>query len=1103
MIHKEALCINCGCCVSECNSMESDPEFFGPAALAKGMRFVGDARDHATVERLEAYNAEHGIWDCTRCYFCQERCPKGVDPRDAIAKLGAESIKHGIDRDMGAKHAKWFVNSAKTTGWLRETELVPEDAGHRLVDQADEVRDGPGEEGQGAAAVPAARRREREGVARALQPRQGAGPRRRRRDRPGRDGLARIEFAEHGEHAPEPETRAEGGGLSHARVAYYKGCLASLSAKELDTSTQALAPKLGLELVELESVTCCGAGDIHEAEPDYYLHLNARILAYGEATGADTLMTICNVCTLNLRQANWQLKNDDAAARPREREPRARRRPAVLGRRRGQALALADRRGRGLRAAEAGRAQGAEGAQDRAVLRLPDPAAVEDPRLRGPGPAVVARADHRGLRRRADRLPGEDQVLRLPDHPGARGDRARRADPADRAGDGGRRGRDGHAVPALPPLARRVAAEARGVDGQDVRPADPPPLAARRRRRRARGVGAEVQAARRLRSRRSSRSSRSEAGPSARASPRVAGVAAGGIAGAVRGRLGAARASSTSPCPGCRRSSTGCGSRTSPTSISACPRAARARSTGRSSGSPSGSPTSSSSPATCSPGRRASERLRALLARLPPATPCSATTTSPTRRDPFSKPVGERRPRRRDAARRRGGDARAARPARAARRRRPALVHARAGRGRGSSPTRRPTCASCSATSRASSTGCPPGAFHLVLAGHMHDGQICLPYAGRQGAHRPPAGAVQPRASTGGRRRAARLARARHDVRPVPLLRPSGGDRARPAIGVIPAPASAKPAPRRRLRSLVGTRVAGLTGATSDRTGGLPRLHLVAVADAPRRQAPLDPEGRGGVGRLGDGLLRRRRQAARLDAVRAVGALPARGGAAGGAALAGGGARHLRLRRRRGDAVGDAVALPRGDRRRAGPGREGARGVRVPLPRGRVAYERFLVHRTVFPSDFLADFGFRTCGRGAGRARPARARRARPGGRGHARTGVPGAEGGAHAGAGAAAAMIEEIVDFDRYRSAGALVESAGASSGARARSGSTGSSGRRRSTRMVEDATAARRARLPERRGAQRVLRRRGRRVAAGGPPAPDPRPLGAEGGRDGPAPG
>jgi len=95
------------------------------------------------------------------------------------------------------------------------------------------------------------------------------------------------------------------------RVAYYKGCLAALSAKELDISTKALAPRVGIELDELESVTCCGAGDIHEAEPDYYLHLNARILAYGEATGSDTLMTVCNVCTLNLRQANLQLQRDE------------------------------------------------------------------------------------------------------------------------------------------------------------------------------------------------------------------------------------------------------------------------------------------------------------------------------------------------------------------------------------------------------------------------------------------------------------------------------------------------------------------------------------------------------------------------------------------------------------------------------------------------------------------------------------------------------------------------------------------------------------------------------------------------------------------------
>ena len=129
VIHKESLCINCGACISECNAMESDPEFIGPQALVKAFRFVGDPRDGATVERLESYGGEHGIWDCTRCYFCNERCPKHIDPRDAIAKLGAESIRLGVDRDMGAKHAKWFIRSTETTGWLRETELVPHTQG--------------------------------------------------------------------------------------------------------------------------------------------------------------------------------------------------------------------------------------------------------------------------------------------------------------------------------------------------------------------------------------------------------------------------------------------------------------------------------------------------------------------------------------------------------------------------------------------------------------------------------------------------------------------------------------------------------------------------------------------------------------------------------------------------------------------------------------------------------------------------------------------------------------------------------------------------------------------------------------------------------------
>jgi len=146
-IHKEALCIMCGCCVSECNSMESDPDFLGPAALAKAQRFVGDQRedDVARRSRLKDLNGAHGIWDCTRCYFCNQRCPKGVDPRDAIAKLGAQTFRFGSGSEFGAKtnmfapvgtvvepgvaHAQVFVDSTRRGGFLDETQLVPKTIG--------------------------------------------------------------------------------------------------------------------------------------------------------------------------------------------------------------------------------------------------------------------------------------------------------------------------------------------------------------------------------------------------------------------------------------------------------------------------------------------------------------------------------------------------------------------------------------------------------------------------------------------------------------------------------------------------------------------------------------------------------------------------------------------------------------------------------------------------------------------------------------------------------------------------------------------------------------------------------------------------------------
>src|SRR5215210_8030988 len=64
-------CIQCGACVSDCLSMEVDPLFTGPAALAKSYRFIGDPRDARHKQRLrDLAEDEHGMYSCTHCFKC-------------------------------------------------------------------------------------------------------------------------------------------------------------------------------------------------------------------------------------------------------------------------------------------------------------------------------------------------------------------------------------------------------------------------------------------------------------------------------------------------------------------------------------------------------------------------------------------------------------------------------------------------------------------------------------------------------------------------------------------------------------------------------------------------------------------------------------------------------------------------------------------------------------------------------------------------------------------------------------------------------------------------------------------------------------------------
>jgi succinate dehydrogenase / fumarate reductase iron-sulfur subunit len=131
-VTQTAACIQCGACVSDCLSMEVDPGFIGPAALAKAYRFVGDPRDAAHDKRLKDLSHDpQGIYDCTHCFKCIEACPKGVAPMNQIMRLrriaGAD---HAIkDPNNGHRHEKAFVTLVKDHGLLWEAELLPRSYG--------------------------------------------------------------------------------------------------------------------------------------------------------------------------------------------------------------------------------------------------------------------------------------------------------------------------------------------------------------------------------------------------------------------------------------------------------------------------------------------------------------------------------------------------------------------------------------------------------------------------------------------------------------------------------------------------------------------------------------------------------------------------------------------------------------------------------------------------------------------------------------------------------------------------------------------------------------------------------------------------------------
>ncbi len=125
-------CIQCGSCVGDCLAMEVDPEFIGPAALAKAYRFVGDPRERAAEaapRRSRQRSARpvhlHALLQVHR------GLPEGRRPMNQIMRLRriAGNDHHIEDQNNGERHEQAFVVLLERYGLLDEFAVVPRSYG--------------------------------------------------------------------------------------------------------------------------------------------------------------------------------------------------------------------------------------------------------------------------------------------------------------------------------------------------------------------------------------------------------------------------------------------------------------------------------------------------------------------------------------------------------------------------------------------------------------------------------------------------------------------------------------------------------------------------------------------------------------------------------------------------------------------------------------------------------------------------------------------------------------------------------------------------------------------------------------------------------------
>ncbi|MGQ4870444.1 MAG: CoB--CoM heterodisulfide reductase iron-sulfur subunit B family protein [Candidatus Thorarchaeota archaeon] len=90
----------------------------------------------------------------------------------------------------------------------------------------------------------------------------------------------------------------------------YMGCSVPANYPNYEAATLKVAEALGMELIYMEGVGCCGSPNLRAVDYFGWLLVNARTLAIGEKTGHD-IVTPCNGCFGSLKDVLYHLKHDE------------------------------------------------------------------------------------------------------------------------------------------------------------------------------------------------------------------------------------------------------------------------------------------------------------------------------------------------------------------------------------------------------------------------------------------------------------------------------------------------------------------------------------------------------------------------------------------------------------------------------------------------------------------------------------------------------------------------------------------------------------------------------------------------------------------------